>query len=289
MASPDSVRSQAGRRERISVASGAVVIALSVACAMMPLVWSGSLRRGLPGLPGSRQGERRIPSNRLRVQQCRPEGVNTDFGLPSTGGAKDTYMVYSPKQITCSSESGGLLQRLRTLAVASGLGAVYMLMSATSCADTQLKDCFTVYKEARQSRETANKDCCTGTFDDTKKNSRGWVWHERLNLYVDKSKCDYSELRRNLIENLKGKRSMSKEGNVQKKRGNETIKSQKMQSIESKAKIGSRLVVQPSGNYQRNKLVGLRYTYGNASKANFESADLRGADFFRNYVNRCKL
>ena len=82
------------------------------------------------------------------------------------------------------------------------LAFVIMALFAGS-SEAQLKDCFDVYKEARQSRRTALYFCCTGTFDKNKRNSMGWLWHKELNLYVDETKCDPAELRKILIEKLK--------------------------------------------------------------------------------------
>ncbi|MDE0330229.1 MAG: hypothetical protein OXL41_00015 [Nitrospinae bacterium] len=68
-------------------------------------------------------------------------------------------------------------------------------------AGAQLKDCIALVA-ASQSRKSALQFCCTGTFNPDKKNSMGWIWHEGLNLYVDKSKCDSAELRKNHTERL---------------------------------------------------------------------------------------
>ena len=147
-------------------------------------------------------------------------------------------------------------------------------------ADGQLKDCFDVYEEARQSRLTALQDCCRGTFDRKKKHSMGWVWHNELNLYVDESKCDRAELRKILIEKLKKDEPASKESEKPPGGSEKPVKTSK-RSID----VGTRIeykrgkIIQKGGNFRGANLAGLVYTYGNADKANFEGADLRNANF----------
>ena len=69
-------------------------------------------------------------------------------------------------------------------------------------AGAQFKDCIDIY-EASQPRKTALQFCCTGVLNDKKKNSMGWILNENVNLYVDTSKCDSAELRKDFTEKLK--------------------------------------------------------------------------------------
>lgn len=142
------------------------------------------------------------------------------------------------------------------------------------------KDCFDVFEEAHQSRADTLKACCRGTFDPKKKNARGWIWHDDLDLYVDMSKCDRKEMMENLIQELKIRELKtdppSSPGSVgQDKKSDETSRQNKI-GRGATMKSGT---LYESANFRGADLSGVVYTYGNADKANFEYANLKNANF----------
>ena len=149
-----------------------------------------------------------------------------------------------------------------------GLAALVFL---AACAQAQLKDCFAVHEEAKQSRESALRACCTGTFDRSKKNSQGWIWHEGLNLYVDESKCDRGELRELLIQDLKGKKGASSENETAPAAAERAGTSPNRQSVPER-KFSN-------GNFRGANLAGVVHTYKMAENADFEGANLENANF----------
>ena len=194
--------------------------------------------------------------------------------------------MYSCKQLTCESENQLSLHGVRKLLVTLGLSTTFALMLPTSTVGAQLKDCFAVYREANQSQQTANQECCTGVFDDSKQNSQGWVWHEGLNLYVDKSKCDYSALKKTLLERLKDKDPESKPVQNKSDKLSNKIRGQDKKSakpaevdVSTKFNFENNKIIQQAGNFAGKNLAGLEYQYGDASGANFEGANLRNANF----------
>ena len=149
----------------------------------------------------------------------------------------------------------------------------------------QLKDCFDVHEEARQSRQATLLACCRGTFDKDKKNSKGWTWHSELNLYIDLSKCDRAELRSILIEKLEeGKLEKEKpasQGSGKPSSGIAKTKKSATRNVDvaTRIEVKNQKIIKKSGNFSGANLAGLVYTYGNADEANFEGADLRNANF----------
>ena len=155
-----------------------------------------------------------------------------------------------------------------------------VLVLFAGSADAELKDCFGVFDEARQSRRAALQACCTGILDQKKTNSQGWIWHEGLNVYVDQSKCDQAELRRNLIEKLRKKKPVSPGHGKPSSGTAKTGASQKRGiAVGTRAEYRGGKIIKEGGNFSGANLVGLVYAYGNADNANFEGADLRNANF----------
>lgn len=97
-------------------------------------------------------------------------------------------------------------------------------------AGAKLKNCFDAYQEMGKSRKEVLWTCCRGTFDD---------------LYVDRSKCDRSELREILIEKLKAKKP-SKEKTIE----NDSDKARKEYEAALSRAEGEYQGVSGSGDYR---------------------------------------
>ena len=120
-----------------------------------------------------------------------------------------------------------------------------------------MMDCFDVFEKAHQSRTDTLRACCTGVFDERKRNVKGWVWHADLDLYVDKSKCKHQEMREILIEKLKIDQSSSPDSIDQDEKLNKSSEKEKItRSTESK-----RVIIRNGADLKGTDLSDVVYTY----------------------------